>query len=192
MHNLAFAQQNVTRMKEHAERALAHDKNWVAAKTAVTLAGKNLDVVREQARQQTMAKPEYQALAQVLEQKGSESQTADARIKMATMVWDDQHNSSDCLEAQARLHEAQADVDARWKDYETHVLANNREWTSALSALDAARAQVSAAMGAHRSGQGRSSSMSSRGSGGRSSSMSSRGSGGRSSSKGSHGSRSSY
>jgi len=173
-HDLATAQANVDRLKEHAERALSHDKNWTAAKEAVTLAEKNQAAVCEQVKQQTMAKPEYQALAQQLEQKGAENQAADARIKMANMVWEDEHNSSEYAEAKARLHDAKADLDARWKAYETNVLANDPDWRSANAALDAARSRVSAAMGTRRTGAIRQSGSgtSSRGGYGRSSSSS--------------------
>lgn len=186
MSDLAHAQAAVDRLKDRAERALSHDKNWTASKAAVTAAEKNRDAVREQVKQQTIAKPEYQALAKVMEQNSSEAQTSDARIKMANMVFTDQQNSPECAEAKASLNEAKADLDARWNDYESHVLANDPDWKSAIAARDNARAQVSAALGTQRSGTGRtaSSSSSGRSSGyGRSSGRSS-GSSGRSSSSG--------
>jgi hypothetical protein len=179
MHDLALAQAKVDALKERAERSLAHDKNWTAAKAAVVQAEKTRAAVREQVKQQTMATPEYQALALVIDQKGSETQTADARLKMATMIWDSEQNSPEYSEAKTRAHDAKADLDARWKDYETQVLANDPDWKSANAALDSARAQVSNAMATHRTGGTRASSS---GSYGRGSSSSSRGSryGGRS------------
>lgn len=185
MSNLSQAQGVVDRLKDRAERSLSHDKGWTAAKAAVTQAQKNLDAVREQVKQQTMAKPEYQNLAKVMEQNSSEAQMADARMKMANMVFNDQQNSPDYAEAKARLSEAKADVDARWNDYESRVLANDPDWKSAIAARDNARAQLSAAMTAQHSGTGRTASSSSgRSSYGRSSSGSSgRSSSGRSSSR---------
>lgn len=179
MHNLALAQERVDALKERAERALAHDKNWSIAKAALTQADKNQEAVREQVKQQTMAKPEYQALVLAMDQKNSETQRADARLKMVTMIWDGEQNSSEYAEAMARVHKAKADLDALWKEYETGVLANDPDWRSANAALDSARGQVSTALDTRRTGGARASSSGSYGRRGSSSSRGNR-SGGRS------------
>lgn len=177
--NLSYAQANVDRLKDRAERSLAHDKNWASAKAAVDEAQKNRETVRAQVKEQTMATAEYQALQHHMEAATSDSQRAEARAKMATMVWEAQLNSSECAAAQEQLHQVQADLDARWKDYENRVLSRDPEWTKAIAARDAARAQVSAALQAqHARNAGRQSGVSrSGGSGyGRSNASGSRGS----------------
>lgn len=148
--NLAYAQGNVDRLKDRAMRALAHDHGWSVAKAAVDEATKNRQQVREQVGQQVMASADYQALQHKLEGTNSPEQQAETQAKMASMVWDAQMQSPECEAANTRLKQAQAELDARWNDYETRVLSRDPDWTAAIAARDAARAQVSAALEAQR------------------------------------------
>lgn len=144
--SLAYAQANVDNLKQRAMKNLARDRQWATAKAALEQAQKERQAARDATAELVSASADYRTLQRQADAATSETQKAELRAKMATMIYDAQLQSYDCQSADARVKEAQAALDARWKEYEATVLASDPTWTSAVSARDAARAQVAAAM----------------------------------------------